>query len=182
MEQDVFEGFLEDAKDKLGNIKDTEGDQEKTIKIDSSLKASEFYIDFDDILKMNEEEVHGSVKGNGNYYLIEIDNNGNYVADIRDNPEHLVYYIPRLAFEYGLTYEDSNSCYSLADTVDKRTEITDEYNKMDVALTVIIIYLLMESKIDEDFEEFKILGNTIEKRRFDEISEKISLEFNQVTI
>lgn len=183
MDENIFESILEDAKDRLGEIKEKNNSENATrVVVDSKLSADDFYKSFDSILKEAEKEVTDSVKSNGNYYLIEVDDEGRYVAEIKDNPEYLVYYIPRLALENGLSYEDSNSCYSLADIIDRRTEVKENHDMVEVAISIILIYLIMENKMNRGFGKFEILGNQVEEEKFDKIYDKISSEINQVRI
>lgn len=183
MDNEIFENILEDSEDQLGEIKENSNSEDTArLVVNSELEADRFYRLFDSIIKEAEEDVTGSIKPDGNYYLIEIDEKERYVAEIKDNPEYLVYYIPRLAFEVGLSYEESNSCYSLADIIDRRTEVKNDYDMTHISVSIILIYLIMEDRMEKGFGDFEVLNIKIEESKFDEIYDTISSKINQVRI
>lgn len=182
MDDQVFDLLIDNVDEKIGEVIESSNDSDAaSLLVDAYLEPGEFYEIFDTQLKKSEKEFDEKVSSESNYYLIEMNEDDEYMVEVKSKPEHLVYYIPKLCYDHDLKYNEINSCYSLADMVDNDTDVTDNYNMIDVALTVILIYLETENKIGE-FEEFELLGNAISWEKYNQIAEDIAEEIDQVQL
>lgn len=178
LSQDNIESAIRRAKRQARSNDATYQDDIINILVKSKQEPAEMYMEFHNILTVVENQ--NKLSKGENYYLIEIENESTpkkeYMIELRELPSDVVFYIPKFSFEFDLSYQQMNDCYTVADLIEERTTISDDYEEIQIAMSILCLYLMDLGKIDDASNEFNLLGHQISKNKFTEIGNRIDSE------
>lgn len=179
MDESTLDDLTDQLDENISVLTAKVQDDITNILIRTEMKPSEIYDEFHKTLIRTEKKHKQLV--NESYYLIEQeDAEEEYMIEIREQPDDVVFYIPKISFESNLNYQQMNDCYTVADLVEEKTSISDNHQEMQIAITILCLYLIDVGKLDIKFDEFKILGHQIYREEFTEIARRISSEIEGV--